>query len=133
MTKIIDATNYPLGRLASLAAKEALKGEEIIIVNCSKAIVTGGKESIKREFEIEKARVGTLQVGPKISKTSYEIVKRAIRGMLPNHRFGRGREAFKKIKGYNETPKEYESAKKITFVKDNKKFVEIKYLSRLGK
>jgi len=112
--KIIDGKNAILGRLASYAAKEALKGEDIAIVDCEKIIITGNKENIKEEFEATRKRVGSTQNGPKISRMSEKIVKRAIRGMLPNYRNGRGRVAFKRIKCYVGVPKEFESAKKIS-------------------
>ena len=49
--KIIDGTNAILGRLASYTAKELLKGEEIIIVNCEKIIITGNKKNIEENFK----------------------------------------------------------------------------------
>ena len=45
MTKIIDGKNAVLGRLASFAAKEALRGEEIVILNCEQIIITGNKRN----------------------------------------------------------------------------------------
>jgi large subunit ribosomal protein L13 len=42
--KIINAEDTILGRLASYIAKEALKGESFIILNCEKAIISGRKE-----------------------------------------------------------------------------------------
>lgn len=125
--KIIDGKNAVLGRLASYAAKEALKGEEIIIVNCEQIIITGNKKNIKKNFEIRRARVGSSQKGPKHPKTSEKIVKRVIRGMIPDHRKGRGREAFKKIKCYVGIPKEFQETKKITAGKEKKgKFSQVK-------
>ncbi len=111
--KIIDGTNAVLGRLASYVAKEVLKGEEIIIVNCGKVLISGSKKNIKENFEKKRGRVGSGQQGPKISRSSERIVKRAVRGMLPNHRKGRGKEAFKRIKCYTGVPKEFEESKKI--------------------
>ncbi len=35
---IIDANNATAGRLASFAAKKALQGNEIFIINCEKAL-----------------------------------------------------------------------------------------------
>jgi ribosomal protein L13 len=61
------------------------------------------------------------------------MVKRTIRGMLPNHRFGRGREAFKRIKCYSGVPKEFENTKKLLSGKEKgDKFIQIKELSRLS-
>jgi len=124
--KIIDGKNAVLGRLASYVVKEALKGEEIVILNCNEVIITGNKKRIKENFEESRRRVGSSQKGPKHSKASEKIVKRVIRGMLPNHRFGRGREAFKRIKCYNKVPREFEDKKKIVGGKEKKtKFVYV--------
>ena len=111
--KIIDGSNATLGRIASYVAKQALKGEEIAIVHCEKIIITGSKENIKREFEEKRGKVGNSQKGPKVSRSEELIVKRVIRGMLPNHRRGRGKEALKRIKCYKGLPKEFENEKKI--------------------
>ena len=111
--KIIDGTNSVLGRLASYVAKELLKGEEIVVVNSEKVIITGNKKTTEREFKEKRSRVGSGQKGPKLSRSADRIVKRTIRGMLPNHRFGRGREAWKKIKCYVNVPKEFQDKKMI--------------------
>ena len=119
--KIIDGTNAAMGRLASFAAKEALKGEEIAIVNCNKVIITGSRKNIEADFQQKRGRVGTLQVGPLVSKSNEKIVKRTIRGMLPDFRVGRGRESFKRIRCYNLVPKEYEAQEKIKLEKTKPK------------
>ena len=111
--KIIDGNGAILGRLASFIAKDALEGEEIVVINCEKIIITGNKKRIQEDFEEKRSKVGSGQKGPKVSRLNEKIVKRAIRGMLPNHRKGRGREALKRIKCYVGVPKEYETSKKI--------------------
>ena len=80
--KVIDGKGIAMGRIASHVAKELLKGAEIAVINCNEAIITGNKKTIKEEFWIERQRVGTIQKGPKILRSSDRIVKRAIRGML---------------------------------------------------
>lgn len=123
---IIDGKNTVLGRLASYAAKEALKGEEIIIVNCNQIIISGSRKNLVEEFQQKRKRVGFSQKGPKYSKDSEKIVKRTIRGMLPDHREGRGRIAFKKIKCYQEIPEKYLESKKISLnTGDKNKFIEV--------
>lgn len=112
--KVIDGKDAVLGRLASFAAKEALKGESIAIVNCKQVIITGNETNIRETFEKKRKRVGSGQKGPKFPRTSERIVKWAIRGMIPNYRKSRGKEAFNRIKCYNEIPKEFENAEKIT-------------------
>ena len=129
--KIIDGKNAILGRLASYVAKQALKGEEFVILNCDEIIITGNRENIKEDFLKSKGRIGSTQQGPKISKSNEKIVKRVIRGMLPDHRKGRGKEALKRIKCYVGIPKEFEDKKKIIAGKEKGiKFVKIKDIMR---
>jgi len=116
--KIIDAKDAILGRLAAHTAKEALKGEEIVIVNCEKVLITGNKNNIMQGFKAKRMRVGTTQKGPKYSLSIDKIVKRTIRGMLPNaRRSGRGRDALKRIKCYIGVPAEFENSKKESMKK----------------
>jgi|TARA_Y100000310_G_scaffold103203_1_gene101470 large subunit ribosomal protein L13 len=131
MVKIIDGKNTVLGRLASFAAKEAIKGEEIVVLNCAEVIITGSKKNIKENFEKKRERVGSGQQGPKHSRLNDRIVKRTIRGMLPNHRRGRGKEIFKKIKCYVGVPKEFQDSKKIELkLKSKNKFIMIKDIGK---
>ena len=131
--KVIDGKNAVLGRLASYVAKESLKGEEIIILNCDEVLITGNKKSIEKELLESKSKIGTTQQGPKPSRTSEKIVKRVIRGMLPDHRVGRGKEALKRIKCFKGSPREFEDKKKIIAGKEKpgkisriKEFIEKK-------
>ena len=125
--KIIDGKNAVLGRLASYSAKELLKGEEIVIVNCDQVIITGNKKNIEKSFEEKRSRFGHSQKGPKHDKTSEKIVKRTIRGMVPKYREGRGRDVFKKIKCYVGVPKEFQESQKILAGKEKaSKFSRVK-------
>ncbi len=112
-TIIIDATNATLGRLASYAAKQSLLGHKIIIVNSEKAIVSGRRETTAESYRVKKARGGSSQRGPFFPKNPERIVKRTIRGMLPNYREGRGKEALKRIICYTGVPEEYKDKKLI--------------------
>jgi len=129
--KIIDGKNAVLGRLASYVAKEALKGEDIVILNCDQVIITGNKKNIREEFEEKRRKIGSGQKGPKHSRSTDKIVKRSIRGMLPNHRLGRGKIAYRKIKCYVGVPKEFQESKKIIGGREKKsKFVYVKEISK---
>lgn len=130
---IIDGKNAILGRLASHVAREALKGEEFAIVNCEQIIITGNRKDIEEYLESKRKRVGSTQKGPKVSRTSEKIVKRTIRGMLPNYRTGRGRDALKRIKCYVGIPKEFEAGKKISMEsnpKSRNKIVRVKEVAK---
>ncbi|MEK6827341.1 MAG: 50S ribosomal protein L13 [Nanoarchaeota archaeon] len=131
--KIIDGKDAILGRLSAYVAREALKGEEIAIVNCEQIIITGNRKNIEEGLEAKRKRVGSTQKGPKVSRMSEKVVKRTIRGMLPNYRTGRGRDAFKRIKCYVGVPKEFEAGKKISLESKSpskNKIVRVKEVSR---
>ena len=110
---IIDATNATLGRLASYVAKQALQGKNIVILHSERAIITGRKKFTVERYQIRKKRGGSSQKGPHLSRDPSRILKRAIRGMLPDYRKGRGREAFKRIMCYKGIPEKYKEAKTI--------------------
>ena len=128
---VIDGKNAILGRLASYVAKESLKGEEVSIVNCGEIIITGNKKFMEQDMQKRREMIGSGQKGPHISRTSEKIVKRAIRGMLPDHREGRGKEAFKRIKCYVNVPAEFKDSKKLTFDDPDKlKYIKVKELTK---
>lgn len=130
MTIIIDGKNSVMGRIASYAAKKALQGEEIVILNCNEINITGGKKYLNKEYNRKRNMVGSSQKGPVHSRVPEKVVKRTIRGMLPDHRKGRGREAFNKIKCFNKVPEEYKdkNMEKVSR-KLNGKLMNLKSLS----
>jgi len=103
---IVNAEGQILGRLATFVAKQALLGNEIIVVNAEKALVSGKRKSIfKGEMEKLKIRnLGNPRRGPFHQKRPDRFVRRTIRGMLP-WRKSRGEEAFKRIQVYMGIPK----------------------------
>jgi large subunit ribosomal protein L13 len=110
---VIDGNNAILGRLASYAAKQALLGKEVSVVNCEKTIVSGSRKIIVAKYHSLRTKGGSSLKGPKFPSMPAMIVKRTIRGML-SHKEGRGADAFKKIRCYEGIPKELAEAKKET-------------------
>lgn len=107
--RIINAEGLILGRLASKVAKMLLEGEEVVIVNADKAIITGNREDIFAKYK-QRTELRTRtnpRRGPFYPKRSDEIVRRTVRGMLP-WKTDRGRKAFKRLKVYVGVPKEFE-------------------------
>ena len=94
---IIDGNGAVFGRICSFAAKRALEGNEIIVVNSEKTIMTGNKKDIIAKYSAIRKKGGHSQKGPKLSNVPHMILKRAIRGMLPDHRKGQGKETLKRI------------------------------------
>jgi len=136
--KVIDATDLILGRLASLVAKELLNGEEIVIVNAEECAITGSKESILQKYRERRERksiVNPRRHGPHYPRRPDGILRRAIRGMLP-YKKEKGRRAFKRLRVYVGTPKEFEGkAESIEEIKVFKleipKYMKLKELSKL--
>ncbi len=106
---VIDGTERILGRIAAYAAKQALLGEKVDIVNCEKMIITGSRGHIIGEY-IHKVKRGTPRSGPFFPRTPQRIVRRTIRGMLPWDK-NRGREAYKLVKCYIGVPIGFEKEK----------------------
>ena len=127
---IIDGNGAVFGRICSFTAKKALEGNEVIIVNSEKTIMTGNKkDTIAKYFSIRK-KGGHSQKGPKLSNVPHRILKRAIRGMLPDHRKGQGKETLKRIKCYDGMPEEFKEEKMMKVNAPKKlKFMELKELA----
>ncbi|MEK6934403.1 MAG: 50S ribosomal protein L13 [Nanoarchaeota archaeon] len=112
---ILDAKNLIIGRFASVVAKRALLGEEIIILNSDLAVFTGKKEDILRKYKAQANR-GEPFHGPFLPKRPHLLLKRIIRGMIPYKR-ERGRQAFKRVKCYISIPEEFKDKKLETIEK----------------
>lgn len=125
---IIDASRLILGRLASYAAKQALLGKKIDIVNCEKAFITGNKKWIIARH-LQKRQMGYPFKGPFIKRMPDRYVRRVIRGMLP-YKQARGRQAFKRIMCYIGVPEKFKE-KKLETIKeaDISKVPNLKYIT----
>ncbi|MEK6856045.1 MAG: 50S ribosomal protein L13 [Nanoarchaeota archaeon] len=131
MKIVIDATGGVLGRITSYAAKQALLGKEVIIVNCANVLISGNKEMIIRKYKEAMYRGGFSLNGPFFIKRSPErIVKRTVRGML-SYKQGRGKAAFDRIMCYDDVPVEFANEKKIVLKREVK--VSAMTLSKLIK
>jgi large subunit ribosomal protein L13 len=110
MTTIIDAENHIMGRLSSVLAKRLMKGEEIVIVNAEKIIVTGDRDSVLASYK-QKKDCGNVKSGPFFPRRADLIMKRTVRGMLPWSTTS-GKEAYKRLMVYVGVPKEYAGQEK---------------------
>ena len=127
---IIDATNLILGRLSSYAAKQALRGNEVVIVNSEKAVISGAKLNIHARYHRKVITLGGNPFhGPFRSKREDLFIKRTIRGMLP-YKNAKGRDAFNRIRCYLGVPIEYNDKKLDTIKEANiAKTQSIKYVT----
>ena len=124
---IIDATNTIVGRLATVAAKQALLGEDVVIINCEKAIVSGEKQQVFAHYKQKYAR-GTPSTGPFILRNPDRIVRRTVRGMLP-FKLPRGAAAYKKVMTYVGVPKEFEGKETTSIDAKKTKLPNTKYVT----
>lgn len=114
MTVIIDADGCILGRLAAYAAKQALQGDDVVIVNSEKVFITGRRQNIfARYLEMRQKGKHMKMKGPLFPTLPEKIMKRTVRGML-KYSEGRGKIAFKKIKCYSGVPDSYMNIKGIS-------------------
>jgi large subunit ribosomal protein L13 len=105
---LIDASNLILGRLATFAAKRALQGDEVIVLNAENAVISGTKANIVEEAK-RRLRTRTLQSqykAPTHPRRPDMYVRRVIRGMLPRRK-PKGHAALKRIRVYIGRPEEY--------------------------
>ena len=104
-TMIVDAEDAVVGRLAADVAKLLLNGQELNVVNCETAVMSG-EPSVTIERYARK-RLQKDKANPEhsahISRRPDYFVKRIIRGMLP-FKQPRGMIAFKKLKVYMGVP-----------------------------
>lgn len=132
MVAVINAQDCIAGRLASTVAKRLLEGEEIVIVNAEKAIITGNPKATAADYE-QKIKRGDPYHGPFYPKQPERILRRIIRGMLPFHK-PRGRTAYRKLKVFREVPVEFKNDKaeiiSSTKTKSGCKFIRIEDISK---
>ena len=106
---VIDAEGKPLGRVASKAA-HILRGKHkatytphidcgdyVIIINASKVLLTGNKLEDKKYYSHSQYPGGlrTRTAKEMIEKYPEEMVRKAVKGMLPKNRLGRA--MYKKL------------------------------------
>ena len=124
---IIDGEGCVLGRLASITSKNLLEGEEVVILNAEKIMLTGNKEWAYAKY---KQRVDRA----KYPRRPDDIFRRTVRGMLPFKK-SKGKTAYKGLKAFVGVPAEYADAE-LTAVpeaeyKNLKKGIELGEISKL--
>ena len=122
---VIDAAGKPLGRVATKAA-HILRGkhkptytpyvdcgDNVIIINASKVILTGNKLIDKKYYNHSGYPGGLRERNAKVMITSYpeEMMERAVKGMLPHNRLGRA--MGKKLFVYKDSEHKHEAQKPV--------------------
>lgn len=112
---VINAEGLILGRLSSHVAKRLRNGEEIVILNAEKAIISGRRKQLV-EFYAHRRTRGASQTkakGPFYPRTSDAILKRTVRGMV-EYKKPTGRAALKRLRVYMGVPREFKDVKMET-------------------
>ena len=109
---VVDATGKTLGRLATQVA-DALRGKRkpeytphvdvgdfVIVVNAEKIAVTGRKREQKLYHRHSGYPGGLRQrtLGDMLERRPEEVIRKAVKGMLPRNRLGRAQ--LRKLKVY---------------------------------
>ena len=107
--EIIDGTGHIMGRLATYVAKQALNGEEMVIVNAENIVVTGTRENILADYHHRRnlGVRGRNRKGPYYPRMPDRMFRRSVRGMIP-YQEPRGRDAYRRVMAYIGVPKELE-------------------------
>ncbi len=109
---LINADGLIVGRLSSIVAKKLLEGDEVLIINAEKAIISGSKATAFREYHEAYVR-GSKEHGPFYPKRPDAIIKRTIRGMVPDKK-QRGKDAMARLRVYIGTPSEFDGQPAVT-------------------
>lgn len=134
--KIINCEKLVLGRIATETAENILKGEQVILLNVEKAVVTGTLQStLKRYKKFQKIKAkGNPLKGPKFKKSPIHLMKKAVKGMLP-HQKARGRKALKLLKAFQGIPEKFKGKKTETIkkagLKSGKSYTALEEISKM--
>jgi large subunit ribosomal protein L13 len=111
--KIVDFDNAVLGRASTQVAKALLLGDDVVVVNCEKAIVKGNPASAVEKFQRRydwRTKGNPVKRGPKYSRLPDRIVTWSIRHMLPYHKPS-GQAALDRLTVCVGVPKRFEAQK----------------------
>merc|ERR1712187_299599 len=111
---VIDAQDHLAGRLCATVAKELLRGNNVVVVRCEGIFITGNYYRNKL-IMLEKMHHRTAtnpKDGPFHHRAPSMMIKRMIRGMLPN-KTGRGQAAHKRLQCFDGCPPPFDMQKKF--------------------
>src|SRR3990170_316891 len=110
---VVDGEGLILGRMCSLVAKRLLNGEQVIIVNAEKTVLSGKRKSKVAEAK-EFLEVGAPERGPFHYRRPDKIMHKTVRGMLPYNQ-PRGKNALARLKVFMGVPEDFKNLKAETF------------------
>jgi len=101
MAKLVyDGKDAVFGRMATVVAKELLRGNSVDVINCEDVIISGDKSLFAKKILAKRAMgSGSSMKGPQYSRVADRLIKRMIRGMLPWDR-KKGQDAYNRLRCY---------------------------------
>ncbi|MDO5849943.1 MAG: 50S ribosomal protein L13 [Methanobacteriaceae archaeon] len=134
---IINGEGHILGRLASVVSKKLLEGEEVVVLNAEKIMLTGNKDWAYAKYKqrVDRKSISNPRdLGPKYPRRPEDIFRRTVRGMLPFKK-SKGKVAFKGLKAFVGVPEEYADMELVTIPEAEynniKKGMELGEISKL--
>jgi large subunit ribosomal protein L13 len=109
---VVNAERLILGRMSSKVAKKLLNGEEVVIINAEKTVISGKKKSKILEAHVF-LEVGAPERGPFHYRRPDRIVRKTVRGMLPMDKV-KGKNALAKLQVFLGVPEELKNQKAET-------------------
>jgi len=106
---LVNAEGLILGRMSSKVAKKLLNGEEVVIINAEKTVISGKKKSKIAEAHVF-LEVGAPERGPFHYRRPDRIVRKTVRGMLPMKKM-KGKNALAKLQVFLGVPEELQNQK----------------------
>jgi large subunit ribosomal protein L13 len=110
---VVNAEGQIVGRMGSKIAKLLLKGEEVVILNAEKSVVSGKRKSKIAEAK-EFLEVGAPERGPFHYRRPDRYLRKTVRGMLP-FKQPKGKNAYKRLKVFMGIPSDYKNQTMISF------------------
>lgn len=114
---VVNGEGLILGRMCSKVAKRLLNGEQIIVVNAEKIVISGKRKSKVAEAH-KFLEVGAPERGPFHSRRPDRIVCKTVRGMVP-WKQPKGKNAYKRLKVFLGVPQELKDQKMETIEQAN--------------
>merc|ERR1711998_764005 len=111
---VVDCRGHLLGRMASIIAKELLRGQKVVCVRCEDINISGSFIRNKLKFlQFLRKRTNTNPThGPFHYRAPSRILHRVIRGMIP-HKSKRGALALERLKTFEGVPPPYDKMKRM--------------------
>ncbi len=117
----VDVSNQVAGRICSFIAKRALMGDNIVVVNCKNAMITGDKNRVFQIYlDRDNVKVFSNHAqGPFFPHRPDTFIRHMVWGMMPKGT--RGRQAIQRVEFFiGEIPERMVSKYKIIAQKEYK-------------